>query len=314
MLSLGVIGLGEISPYYLAAIEQSADIRLRAACDKDPDRLGPAVKMGADTTTDYRDLLALDDLDAVVVNTPNHLHADICLAAVSAGRHVCCEKPLVPSHIGAQELKAVADQADKALFTAFHRRYNRNVRDLAEWLQGGARGSGGVRRCRVRYLERIEDHCGGDGWYLDPASCGGGCLMDNGPNALDVACLLVGDCEVTAARIESRDGIDVRAAIDLSAGETEVRVELDWAYGHGELKDVRLDFADGSSATADMLAGFPAFKSSLYHEYAGVLDDFARVVVDPVSNSGKMDLSVVKLVEDGYRLAREVDKVVIDAN
>lgn len=270
--------------------------------------------MGADGTTDYRELLDIEDLDAVIVNTPNHLHAEICMEALLAGCHVCCEKPLVPTYSEAEALSATAERVGRALFTAYHRRYNRNVGEMARWLGEGAERRRGVRQCRVRYLERIEDHCGDDGWYLDPAFCGGGCLMDNGPNALDVVRLLLGDCEVIDARVEMREGVDVRAALDLRARGAEVRVELDWAYRGGERKDVRLDFADGSSRSADMLSGFPAFKSSLYHEYAGVLEDFARVAAGAWDGSGGLDLSVVKLVEDGYRLAREVEEVVIDAS
>ena len=88
--------------------------------------------------------------------------------------------------------------------------------------------------------------------------------------------LLLGPPRVVAARIvRDRAGVDRQADIELRAGRTPVRVLLDWSYP-GERKDIEVRLGDGRTLHADMLAGHPGFKASLWHEYAGVLDAFER--------------------------------------
>ena len=314
MIGLGMIGLGVIAPYYLAAARQSPEVTIVAACDLDREalaRVGDSVPV---RTTHYRELLACSAVDAVVINTPNDLHSEICTAALRAGRDVCCEKPLAVSVSDADMVQRVATETGRRLFTAFHRRYNAHVRQLAAWTRTHAHACGGVVRWRVRYMERIEDHCGRDRWYLDPARSGGGCIADNGSNAFDLLEFVCGRLIVERAEIEcDRAGADIRAAIELTSDEgVRAVVELDWRFPHGERKDVTVEFADGSTAHVDMLAGFPAFKSSLGHEYAGVIQDFGRALTGGRAVGGTTGPEVVALVESAYRLGNEVDAVRFD--
>ncbi|MDT0461876.1 Gfo/Idh/MocA family protein [Streptomyces gibsoniae] len=295
---IAVVGLGAISRFYLAAIEASPAWRLAAVCDVSEERLLPH-RGHRPTFTDHRTMLADAGPDAVVVTVPNDVHAAIAADALAAGVPVCVEKPLATRLEDAEALVAASRAREVCLFTAFHRRYNREVRAL----HGELRSAPAPVEVTIRYLERIEDHIGGDAWYLDPARCGGGCVADNGPNAYDVARLFVGDVGVELAEVE-RDalGVDRRAAVRLrSPGGVPVRVELDWSYP-GEVKDVTVRLADGSLRTADMLRGFSAFKSSLWHEYVGVLDDFERAIRTGTEHGGD-GLAALALTERTYRLA-----------
>jgi predicted dehydrogenase len=297
-LAVAMIGLGVISRYYADAIEELPEMALVAACDRDGERLASYARRGVACDRDWRATLGRDEVEAVLVNLPNDLHAEVCGAALRSGRHVCCEKPLALTEADALALDAAAREHGVTLFTAFHRRYNRNLAALVERLAGRA-----VVRARARYLERIEEHAGSDSWYLDPARCGGGCLADNGPNAFDTLRHLVGPLEVVEAEVE-RDGrgVDLRARVELrSAGGIPARVELDWAY-EGELKDVVVEAAGGELLAADMLAGYPAFKSSLRHEYVGVLHDFTRRV-ERGERGDEAGVAAVRLVERAYALA-----------
>jgi predicted dehydrogenase len=269
-LRLGIVGLGVISRYYLRALP-SPDWELAAVCDRDPDVLA-----GLDVPTylDHRDLLAAGGVDAVVVNVPNDAHHPVVRDVLAAGLPVCVEKPLATTLADGEELAALARDRGVPLLVAFHRRYNDNVLALRDALTAP------VRHLTVRYHEKIEEHVGRDRWYLDPGRCGGGCVADNGPNAIDVVNLFLGPVELTGATI-TRDGagVDRQATLDLRAATgATARVELDWSYPAGEAKDVRVELADGTAHTADMLAGHAAFKSSLDHEYVGVLAHFADVV------------------------------------
>ena len=133
----------------------------------------------------------------------------------------------------------------------------------------------------MRYLERIEEHTDGDmSWYATAASEGGGCIVDNGPNAVDVVRQLFGDVSVDDVQVErSPQGVDLRAVVTGRAAGAPAVIRLDWAYA-GEVKDLRVRWSDGRELHADMLAGFDEFKSSLHHEYAAVLADFAARVAE----------------------------------
>lgn len=288
-MRVGVVGLGAISRFYLAALETLPAVRLAAVCDTDPVALA-AWRGRVPCHTDHRALLAAGGLDALVVTVPNDLHAPICADALAAGLPVCVEKPLASTLADGEALAALAARTGVPLFTAFHRRYNAAVLDLAR------RAAGRAVSVTVRYQERIEDHIGGDRWYLDPVRTGGGCVADNGPNAFDLVRLLIGDVVVTDARL-TRDaaGLDRQAVVDLraDAGAT-ARVDLDWSYPAGERKDVEVRLADGTRYVADMLAGHPGFKASLWHEYEAIVRAF--VAGEP----GGSGLAALRLVEAVY--------------
>ncbi|SDC53498.1 Gfo/Idh/MocA family protein [Actinokineospora iranica] len=296
-MRIGVIGLGVISRFYLAALRESGPLRLGAVCDVRPEALAP-YRDEVPCWRDHRDLIAAGGLDAVVVTVPNDQHARVCLDLLDAGLPVCVEKPLATRLVDGLAMVELAATRGAVLFTSFHRRYNARVRTLLDDLPHGVP----VQSVRVRYLERIEDHVGDDRWYLDPVRCGGGCVADNGPNAYDLASLFLGPLQVARAEIHRDDtGVDRQAVVDLeNAGGALARVELDWSYP-GEVKDVEVRLADGGLRRADLLAGFAGFKQSLWHEYAGVLRDFASAI-----HTGGIDregLAALALVDATYRAA-----------
>jgi predicted dehydrogenase len=291
-LRVAVIGLGVISRFYLAALRDSPAMRLVAVCDSDP---AVSAAHPVPGYTDHRRLLRETWLDAVVVTVPNDVHAQVCADALEHGVAVCVEKPLALDTAQGVALRKLAERRDVPLFTAFHRRYNQAVARLRAECAGSP-----VDEVTVRYLERIEDHAGPDGWYLDMRRCGGGCVADNGPNAYDLVRLLLGPAEVTSARItRDADGVDRQADVRLRAGDGRARILLDWSHP-GERKDIEVRLADGRTVRADMLAGHTGFKGSLWHEYVEVLDAFARYV----RGSGECDggLAALRFVRDAYRL------------
>lgn len=299
-LRVGVVGLGVISRFYLAAFEGLPTLELAAVCDLRDEALSPH-RGAVPCYGDHRRMLAQARLDAVVVNVPNDAHADVCRDALEAGVAVCVEKPLALNQEQGAELVETARRKGAVLFTAFHRRYNAPVLSLLRQLPADAP----VESLTVRYLERIEEHVGQDRWYLDPERCGGGCVADNGPNAFDTARLVLGDGELVLESADiTRDeaGVDRQALVRLRSAEggIPVTVELDWSYPHGEKKDVTVRLADGRERHADMLDGVQEFKGSLWHEYVGVLKDFERAVRSgrDASRGGQ---AMLELVAAAYR-------------
>jgi predicted dehydrogenase len=293
-----VIGLGVIGRLYVDAVTAQPGARLVAVCDRRPDALA-----GHDvpTFTDHRAMFGAGGLDAVVVTVPNDRHADVCRDALRAGLAVCVEKPLALSVADAVPLVRTARRRDLPLYTAFHRRHSANLAALLTGLPADVP----VESVAVRYLERIEEHVGPDAWYLDPARCGGGCVTDNGPNAFDLVRAVLGDQVHLTVRdsVITRDerGVDRHAVIGLDSDVgARADVELDWSH-HGETKDVLVRLADGTTRRADLLAGFPGFKSSLRHEYAGVVRAFLATPSRQSTPDG--GLAAATLVADTYRTA-----------
>ncbi|UMO99914.1 Gfo/Idh/MocA family protein [Amycolatopsis sp. EV170708-02-1] len=289
MIRVGVVGLGVISRFYLSAVERSAAFRLAAVCDLDPAELSRSAVPGY---RDHREMLAAGGLDAVIVTAPNDVHAAVCRDVLDAGLPVCVEKPIATSLVDGEDLVARAARRNVALFTAFHRRYNSNVRALRERIAGGPP----IDSLTVRYLERIEEHVGGDRWYLDATRCGGGCVADNGPNALDLVQFFLSTLTLRDVRISrDPDGIDRQATLVLDGAV----VELDWSFP-GEVKDVEVRLADGTVRYADLLDGYPGFKESLWHEYDGLLNEFEEAVRKGGSWQDN-GLAALSIVNDCYR-------------
>ncbi|MGC5033287.1 Gfo/Idh/MocA family protein [Micromonospora sp. DT229] len=302
-MRIGVIGLGVIAPYFLRAVEDDEQLTLTAVCDRNETKLADFTDdpRGIATYTDHRELLASGLVDAVVLTLPNAVHAEVAADALRAGVHVCCEKPMTVHLADARELVALARESGRTLFTAFHRRYNRNVAELRD----GVGDPTTIERLVCRYSERIEEHTGSEAWYLDQDLGGGGCVIDNGPNALDAVRTIVGDLELVDATIgDVRRGVEFCAELQLrSEHGVLITVELDWALPSGEVKDITVYGKDGSVRSADMLAGFPGFKTSLDHEYAAIMADFRHAVSlgDAYTDAGP---DIVALVEQAYAVAR----------
>lgn len=303
-MKTAVIGLGAIAPFFLDALDASAELHLSAVCDSDAAKLEPWRDSGVACHADAEELIGSGAAEAIVLTVPNHLHAAVAIPALEAGIHVCCEKPLAVTPADAAAMSQAARRGGATLFTAFHRRYNDNLRRLADALPP----RGLIAEVRARYHENIAEHTGGETWYLDPVRCGGGSLIDNGPNALDALRHLLGPLTVRDASIgDVRSGAEFYAEVDLATADgIPVRAEIDWGLATGEVKDVTVVLRDGRELHADMLAGHTGFKASLRHEYAGILDDFAAAV----RSGGHADPGpeLVGLIDRAYRIARPKER------
>lgn len=301
---LGIIGLGVIAPFFVRAADADPELTLVAACDIDETKLRPFAERGVATFTDYKALLQAELVDSVIITLPNDLHAPVAIDALERGIAVCCEKPLAIEPADALAMVEAAKRGAAVLFTAFHRRHNSNMLRLARQLPAD---HAQITQVVARYHENIAEHTGDEDWYLDAVRCGGGCLIDNGPNALDAVRLLAGELSVVDATTgDIRAGTEFYAELDLvSHAGVPVRVELDWALPTGETKDVQVELRDGRVLRADMLAGYDGFKASLDHEYRGILDEF-KTAGDP----GRFDAgpALVQLVHDAYAIARTKER------
>jgi predicted dehydrogenase len=140
------------------------------------------------TTSDYRDVLRRDDIDAVINSTPNYLHHEITLAALKAGKHILCEKPLSLDAERAQEMLDAAERAGVVHMTAFTYRYTPALQYMNHLVKSGAVGT--IRSVRAAYLMALSGHL--LGWRSTKAQAGSGVLADIGSHLIHMVEFVAG--------------------------------------------------------------------------------------------------------------------------
>ncbi|MFI5062499.1 MAG: Gfo/Idh/MocA family protein [Streptosporangiales bacterium] len=169
---------------------------MAAVCGRDAAKVrAAAARQGwADTVTDWRSLLRRDDVQLIDVCTPGDSHAEIAIAALDAGRHVLCEKPLANTVAEAEAMAAAARRAAARGVRAMIGFNYRRVPALALARRLVAAGRiGTLRHVRASYLQDwLEDPAFPLTWRLQAGQAGSGALGDLGAHIVDLAQYLTG--------------------------------------------------------------------------------------------------------------------------
>jgi len=191
-VKIGVVGTGTISEFHLGAYRDHPHVEIRALCDLHEPLLkkrGEAYGVSNDHLyTDYRRMLANEQLDAVSVCTWNSEHAPVTIAALDAGLHVLCEKPMATSAKEAAEMKEAADRNGKLLMIGFVRRFGNDCEIVKDFIDRGDFGE--LYHAKATYLRRKGNP---GGWFGDKSRAGGGPLIDLGVHVIDLTRYLMGN-------------------------------------------------------------------------------------------------------------------------
>jgi len=138
----GVVGLGYWGPNLIRNLQELEGAELRWICDLDEKRLGPMGRRypAARSTTQFNELLADPELEAIAIATPVSTHYPLALAALQAGKHVFIEKPLASSAVEAQQLLRVAEERGLTLMPGHTFLYSPPVNMIRELIHTGALG------------------------------------------------------------------------------------------------------------------------------------------------------------------------------
>ncbi len=190
-LGIAIVGCGGITlQNHLPGLALCPDTRLVALCDTDPQSLERARQQTGVKchSSRYEEVVSRDDVDAVIIATPNIMHPTIALAAVAAGKHVLCEKPLAMNATDAQKMADAADAAGVRHMTAFTYRFVPAMQYLSHLVKRGDLGEPHhYRSCR------LQDWGTRDlGWRQNRALAGTGELGDMLSHRIDFAHLLLG--------------------------------------------------------------------------------------------------------------------------
>ncbi|PYJ53125.1 MAG: hypothetical protein DME82_14800 [Verrucomicrobia bacterium] len=234
-MQFSLIGTGCIGGLRAQALAKVPGAKLIAVTDVDQQR---AARVTAPTRArvckDIAEMLDLDQVDAVIVSTPPQFHEEAVLAALAAGKHVLCEKPLSNSVDGCRRMLRAAHESGKTLATGFNHRYFPAIRFLQRTLADGAIGK----------LDHVRAFAGHEGlsqfrapWEHDKAVIGGGALMDVGIHLIDLTAYILGDVRevfgLTSNRVWNLPGEDNGFALLRSANGTVATLHASWAEWKG---------------------------------------------------------------------------------
>ena len=196
-LRVAIIGNGNISNYHVQGYKALPHLcEVVACCDLDVDKANAyAARYGIPAVyTDYNEMLEKEKPDAVSVCTWNAAHKGATVAALNAGAHVICEKPMAMNAKEAQEMVDAAKKNNKIVMTAFVRRFGNDADFLTDFIKGGTFGD--IYYTKATYLRR--NGCPG-GWFGDKEYSGGGPLIDLGVHVMDLVRYLCGSPKPVSA-------------------------------------------------------------------------------------------------------------------
>ncbi len=189
-LRLGIIGGGSFADIHLDGISKVPNAEVVAICDPDTEKTQKYAEkyLIPNQYTDYRELLARDDIDAVTLPLPDQVHKEITIAALRAGKHVLCEKPMALNLDECKEMIKVARETGKQLMVGQVGRYTPAFVEAKRLLEEGVIGE--LFLIESEYAHDYSKIGGQGGWRVTPERepiIGGGC------HAVDLIRMIAGD-------------------------------------------------------------------------------------------------------------------------
>ncbi len=254
-LRVGVLGTGSIAQIvHLPILADLPGARVEGICDMDRKKAAAlAERLHIPRVfVDEKELFASNDIDAVVICTPSHLHQSQVTAALDAGKHVLVERPLALDARGAEAAVKAAERADRALVVAYNNRYRPDMRGVKSFVTAGelghifsVHGTWFNRKVRLRRPT----------WRHRQATAGGGAFMDLGLQVLDLGLWLLDHPKVErvtahmhpAEELEVEDSASVLVALDTGA---ILSVQVTWnLLAERDRHHIRLFGTEGSATT-----------------------------------------------------------------
>jgi len=257
-VGLGLIGCGGIArSAHLPAMAQLADrVQLLATADTDPAAAAAAAApWGAEHGTDFRVMLDRPDIAAVVVATPEYLHADQIEASAAAGKHVLCEKPMAPSLAEADRMIAACAAAGVHLLIGHSRRFTRRYMEIKAAIDRGEIGTVRLLRENERRPRMVPQiwwtpaH-----WTGNPQLCGGAPLIN---------------------AIHEADLLRWFASAEPRTVTAEMNITIEGNVGVPDFISLTVAFVNGAIGSAEVLncapPGYPAFHQMELYGTSGAI-------------------------------------------
>lgn len=328
-IRFGIIGCGMIGDVHARAICSYRGAELVAVSDVSKDRASEfAAKYSAVPYTDYNEMLSSDNIDAVAICTPSGMHKDQAIAAIRAGKHVLCEKPMALTKVDAAAIRDELSKTDLKLSVMFQTRSVDDIKYLKGVIERGELGRLTLCDLYMKYW-RGEDYFKVAPWRGTFAMDGGGALMNQGIHGVDIMHYLLGTPKLLGAKvktlchsIETEDtavalveypggalGV-IEAATSTNPG-FDRRIEISGTKGYAVIVDSMLEklYVDGKMVIdkeIEASAGTASNPSLLSHErHEAMLDNFVKAIngEEELISDVNAGYNSVSFVEDVYTLS-----------
>jgi predicted dehydrogenase len=250
VLKAGIVGCGGIANgKHLIAVKAAGGVKFTAFCDIIVERAEKSNKEFGDGKgkifQDYRELIK-EDLDIVYVCTPNNSHCEITVAALLAGKHVMCEKPMAMNYAEAQKMIDAKNKSGKLLTIGYQNRYRADSMYLKKECEAGALGD--IYFAKAHALRRRAVPTWGV--FTDEEKQGGGPLIDIGTHALDLALFTMNNYEPAYAVGTTYHKLNKQKEAGNAWGDwdTDVFTAEDSAFGFIVMKNGATIFLESSWA------------------------------------------------------------------
>ncbi len=330
-IRIGIIGTGAISQVvHLPILAERDDVDLVAVADSDVHKAEVlSRRFSVPMVMDPNDLIHFDELDALVLCTPNDTHEEMAIDALEAGKHVLVERPLALTSVGAARVVDAAERAGRVLSVGMPHRYRPEVVALRSFVEGGELGD--LYAVRGSWLTRSVPAMRST-WRSDREIAGGGALVDLGIPALDlclwvigfpaikrVSCLLGPGSEgvecAASLMMETETGVALTLEVTdrLFAGEDRYYVRVMGSEGSGSLPPLEV-FKRLGGRPMEVTPRQPkprGGENPYTNAYRRLLDDFVRCV-SGISETTlpREQVKLMELIETAYRAAeigREIE-------
>ncbi len=324
-IRIGIVGAGAIAQLtHLPVLSRMRGVQLVAICDNDrPKARALADRFEIrDVHTDIDDLLGDEDLQALVIATPNHLHEPHVLSAIAAGLDVLVERPLALTSRGVERIVNAAARAGRKVIVANNHRFRSDVQALAGFLRGGELGKLTGIRTGAYHHRRA-----GAGWRQRRLEAGGGAFFDYGVPLLDLA-LWLGEYpqpERVVAQMERGNGKNAveeamlvqihcapGVALNIDVSSSYVGEEERWWFetlctrGSARLAPLRVVKELTGRPTNVSPRGAAARESAFIQSYRAELAHFRSLVAGETEYEAPTDQIVLhRVIEAIYKSADE---------
>lgn len=320
---IAVIGLGGIAQLvHLPILSKLGNVEICAVADINKTRLKTvSEKFTIDKQfTDYRDLLATQDVDAVIIATPTNTHSEIAVECLNAKKHVLIEKPIARNLVEAKEIHSVAKKNKKHAMIGMNLRFRPDAMLMKSLVSSGELGDIFYIRCGWLRKQSSEQK-----WFLNKNQSGGGVIIDLGILILDLAMWIMNDHKMKSVSVQkynhnTKDVEDSSVGLVRFVNDQVISFEVSWGL-HSEWDKFHLA-AFGTKGTAhlnplraykrletsriDYTVAHPSVSSNLFKKsYENELKHFVGMVRSntPATSSSDDAVSLMKLLEAIYKSA-----------
>lgn len=330
-IRIAILGCGTIGDVHARAIAELPEIcELAAICDVNPDRAEEyAKKYGTKAYSDYAKMLSDPKIDAVSICTPSGMHADQSIAAMEAGKHVLCEKPLALTVRDAERICECEARTNKKVSVIFQMRFIEDMQYLKKVLSEGLLGTLVFCDLYMKYW-RDESYFKVSPWRGTFAMDGGGALMNQGIHGVDIMHFLCGTPRLLTAKaktlvhnIETED--TVVCAVEYPSGALGViqastsanpgfdrRIEIHGSRGYAVVIDARIEklFVDGKfliDTKIETGAGTKSDPTKMSHDkHTLQMKNFVRSLLgeEELRSTSRDGLAAVSFVEKVYEVSK----------